>query len=85
MATIDAALLAQVAALEPDQRVPVVLRFATGDGVRAALRQLRELGFVAVAATPTEAAGEIPAGAVERLAFVPGVIAVSASVGCQRR
>lgn len=85
MATVESALLAQVARMHPDEPVPIVLRFATGDGVRSALPGLRELGFVAVAVTPTEAAGEIRAGAVERLAFVPGLVAVAPSVGRRRR
>lgn len=82
MTTIDPALLAQVSRLAEDQLVPIVLRFDTGDGVRAATRRLLDLGFVAFAATPREVAGEIPAREVERLATVPGIVAVLPS---QRR
>jgi hypothetical protein len=79
MATIDPLLIAQAAQLDAGQRVPIVLHFETGDGVRAAVRPLRALGFVAYAATPTQVAGEIPASAITRLATVPGLVAVSAS------
>jgi hypothetical protein len=76
MAQIDPALIAQAAQLAPDQAIPIVLHFESGDGVRAAIRALRALGFVASAANPTEVAGEIPAGVLPRLATVPGLAAV---------
>ncbi len=79
MARLDPNLLAHAAHAEPDQPVPLVLHFETGDGVRAALRPLWALGFVGTAATPTQVAGELPAGAVERLAFVPGLAAATLS------
>jgi hypothetical protein len=79
MATIDPLLIEQASQLDAGQRVPIVLHFETGDGVRAAVRPLRALGFVAYAATPTQVAGEIPARAITRLATVPGLVAVSAS------
>jgi hypothetical protein len=73
LARIDPALMAQAVRLDPDERIPLVLRFEPGDGVRAATRTLLALGFVASAATPTEVAGDLPAGAVERLVGVPGL------------
>jgi hypothetical protein len=79
LARIDPALMAQAVRLHPEERIPVVLRFEPGDGVRAATRMLLGLGFVASAASPTEAAGDLPAGAVERLATVPGLAAALAS------
>jgi hypothetical protein len=79
MARLDPALLARAATLAADQPVAVVLHFATGDGVRAATPVLRALGFVASAGTPTAVAGHLPAGAVERLASVPGLAAATLS------
>jgi hypothetical protein len=75
MATVDPILLHQARQAPADQAVRVVLRFVPGDGVREATRALRALGFVATAATPLEVAGALPAGAVARLAAVPGLAA----------
>ena len=79
-ADISPMVLEQAAQLDAGQPLPVVLSFESGDGVRLATRALRALGFVAYAASPSEVAGELPAGAVTRLATVPGLAAVQPSV-----